>query len=126
MKRESQVLDEVERSFNEWIHPLFASVDVIDVEDPQITLGTASHGDYTYCLVRVRGKFEKLSPRQKDVAILAARGLSNKKIAEKLGIHAHTVASHIASILRKVSASSRASLKSSIWVKPSGTSMARG
>ena len=46
------------------------------------------------------------SPRQKDVAILAARGLSNKKIAEKLEIHQHTVASHIAMILKKVNAPS--------------------
>lgn len=43
----------------------------------------------------------ELSDREKDVLIALAKGMSNKEIAEKLFISAHTVMSHRKNIVRK-------------------------
>ncbi|MBA2682379.1 MAG: response regulator transcription factor [Ktedonobacteraceae bacterium] len=49
-----------------------------------------------------------LSPREVEVVRLAAQGLSNRKIAEKLVISERTVACHLASIFNKTGADNRA------------------
>jgi DNA-binding NarL/FixJ family response regulator len=49
-----------------------------------------------------------LSPREREVLDLIARGLPNKQIASRLGISTHTVKFHIGSILIKLGAASRA------------------
>lgn len=41
-----------------------------------------------------------MSPREKQVAALMARGLPNKRIASELGIAYGTVAIHVRSVLR--------------------------
>ena len=51
-----------------------------------------------------------LTPRESEIAALAARGLSNREIAEKLTISQATAARHIANIFRKLSISSRTQL----------------
>ena len=43
----------------------------------------------------------ELSDREKDILIVLAQGLTNKEIAEKLHISAHTVISHRKNIVRK-------------------------
>lgn len=43
-----------------------------------------------------------LSPRQKEVALLLADGLSNKDIAECLGMTVHTVKAHRAEVMRRM------------------------
>ena len=48
-----------------------------------------------------------LSMRERRVAVLVTRGLSNKKIAEELGISAGTVKQHVHNILRKLNAERR-------------------
>ena len=50
---------------------------------------------------------EHLTPREREVLEMMAEGLSNKEIAEQLGISAHTVKFHTSSILGKLGASSR-------------------
>jgi DNA-binding NarL/FixJ family response regulator len=49
----------------------------------------------------------QLTPREYQVAMLVARGLSNKEIAPQLGISHGTVKLHMHSILRKLRARSR-------------------
>jgi DNA-binding NarL/FixJ family response regulator len=48
------------------------------------------------------------------VAPLVARGLSNRKISEQLGITEKTAEAHVSSILRKLELTSRAQL--AVWV----------
>jgi NarL family two-component system response regulator YdfI len=51
---------------------------------------------------------EPLTPREKEVLRLLASGLGNKEIAAKLKISEHTAKFHVASILGKLGAASRA------------------
>ena len=50
---------------------------------------------------------EALTPREAEVLALMARGLGNRKIAERLDISEHTAKFHVSSILGKLGASSR-------------------
>ena len=55
-----------------------------------------------------------LSPRELEVALLVARGLTNRQIASELSISEHTVANHVAKILRKLEFDSRSQITA--WV----------
>ena len=48
-----------------------------------------------------------LSPREREVALLVARGLSNKEIARELGLSVGTVKLHVHSIFMKLGAHKR-------------------
>lgn len=50
----------------------------------------------------------RLTPRENEVLRLMAAGLVNKEIAGRLGISDHTAKFHVASVLQKLGASSRA------------------
>jgi DNA-binding NarL/FixJ family response regulator len=50
---------------------------------------------------------EPLTPRETEVLALVAEGLSNKAIAEALGISDQTVKFHVASIIGKLGAANR-------------------
>lgn len=50
----------------------------------------------------LQGKFDLLSPRERQVAALVTRGLTSKEIAEELGISARTVEVHRARILEQL------------------------
>ena len=51
-----------------------------------------------------------LSPREREVAMLVARGLANKEIARELGLSLGTVKLHVHSIFLKLGTRSRAML----------------
>ena len=57
---------------------------------------------------------EFLTPREEEVALLVARGLTNRRIARELSISEHTVANHVARILRKLGLASRSQITT--WV----------
>ncbi|MFE1169713.1 ATP-binding protein [Nocardiopsis sp. NPDC058789] len=57
-----------------------------------------------------------LTPREREIATLAERGLSNREIATRLTISQATAARHIANIFRKLSISSRTQLTG--WASP--------
>ncbi|MEV3922818.1 helix-turn-helix transcriptional regulator [Actinomadura coerulea] len=57
-----------------------------------------------------RGYGEVLSPREREVAGLAATGMSNKDIARELFVSPKTVEKHVAAALRKLGLTSRAAL----------------
>jgi DNA-binding CsgD family transcriptional regulator len=55
-----------------------------------------------------------LTHREEEIAVLVTRGLTNRQIASELVISEHTVATHIAKIMRKLGLSSRSQL--AVWV----------
>ncbi|PSL53744.1 regulatory LuxR family protein [Saccharothrix carnea] len=57
-----------------------------------------------------RGYGNALSPRERDVARLLARGRTNREIAEVLFLSPRTVEQHVARVLRKLGAASRVDL----------------
>lgn len=58
----------------------------------------------------VRTRYERLTPREREVFALVARGLLNKQIAAALGTSERTVKAHRANVMRKMALDSVASL----------------
>ena len=52
-------------------------------------------------------ELDQLSPRERDVLRLIARGYTYKEVARDLGISAKTVETHVSSVLRKLQLSTR-------------------
>jgi predicted ATPase/DNA-binding SARP family transcriptional activator/DNA-binding CsgD family transcriptional regulator len=69
---------------------------------------------------RVAEEAALLTRREEEVAALVARGLTNRHIATELSISEHTVANHVARILRKLGLDSRSQLTA--WVVEQRTS----
>jgi DNA-binding NarL/FixJ family response regulator len=55
-------------------------------------------------------RFKSLSPRQAEIAMLLADGLTNTDIAEKLSMTVHTVKAHRAELMRRMESTSFADL----------------
>ena len=55
----------------------------------------------------------RLTAREREVALLVARGLTNRQIAQQLSISEYTVANHVRKILKKLGLRSRAQISSS-------------
>jgi DNA-binding NarL/FixJ family response regulator len=71
----------------------------LTVSDPALGTETAPAGDETA---------EPLTAREREVLVLLADGLPNKAIARELGISENTAKYHVAAILAKLDAQSRA------------------
>jgi len=56
------------------------------------------------------GRAEHLTPREQEVALLVARGLTNRRIASELSISERTVENHVHKILKKLGFTSRAGI----------------
>ncbi len=61
-------------------------------------------------LSQVQARYERLSPREREIMGLIAEGVSSKKIAQMLGISPRTVDAHRARLMVKMQASSVAEL----------------
>ena len=57
---------------------------------------------------------ERLSPRQQEIALLAAEGATAIEIAQVLTISAHTVRQHLKEIYRRLEVGNRAELANSL------------
>ena len=84
----------------------------IDVAGEFDTLAGAQSADGDHPVIAIEDHEpdtfeEKLTPREIEVLELLTEGLSNKFIAERLGISDQTVKFHIASILGKLGAANR-------------------
>lgn len=53
------------------------------------------------------GSIDELTPREMDVLRLLGQGLSNRKIAARLGVNERTIKYHVSAILAKLEASNR-------------------
>ena len=60
---------------------------------------------------------ERLTAREQEVALLVARGLTNRQVAAELSISEHTAATHVRRIFKKLGLRSRAELAT--WVSSS-------
>lgn len=89
------------------------------VPDLAAAIGAAAAGfvvlrpdDADWTVLRQRAEAvqpgEKLTPRELEVLQFIAEGESNKRIAFRMGISEHTVKFHVASLLAKLNAGSRA------------------
>jgi DNA-binding CsgD family transcriptional regulator len=58
-----------------------------------------------------------LTRREKEVAVLVTRGLSNRRIAQELVLSEHTVHHHVTNILKKLNLSSRQQVASRLPVR---------
>jgi Response regulator len=61
-------------------------------------------------VTRLRGLFETLTPREREVFVLVSSGLMNKQVAAELGLAEITVKLHRGHIMRKMGAKSLADL----------------
>jgi DNA-binding CsgD family transcriptional regulator len=59
-----------------------------------------------------------LSPREREVAVLVARGLTNRQLANELVISTRTADHHVANILAKLGLDTRAQIAG--WVERIG------
>jgi DNA-binding NarL/FixJ family response regulator len=60
---------------------------------------------------------KRLTTRRRQVAKLACQGLSNRQIAEKLGVTEGTVKAHLHGIYEKLDISSRTELVNALTIK---------
>jgi DNA-binding CsgD family transcriptional regulator len=65
-------------------------------------------------VVRGEGRPSALTPQERQVAQLAATGLTNKQIAAQLFLSPRTVAAHLRNVFRKVNVTSRAGLRDAL------------
>ncbi|HEX4432890.1 MAG TPA: response regulator transcription factor [Frankiaceae bacterium] len=67
---------------------------------------------------------DQLSEREREVLLLASRGLANKQIGRSLGIAERTVKAHLGNVFRRIGVSDRTS--AALWARdnlPSGPSV---
>ena len=80
---------------------LRAVADGLVIVDDDLAEGVMPHARPRVDLI------EPLTPREQQVAQLLAGGLTNKEIAQRLGITEHTIKFHLNGILRKLGVSTR-------------------
>ncbi len=66
----------------------------------------------------VNGDQYRLTARQREVALLLTRRLTNEEIANALGLSVHTVRHHVEAVLRKLAVHSRRDVAGKILPAP--------
>ncbi|MFB7719170.1 AAA family ATPase [Nocardia sp. NPDC056100] len=61
---------------------------------------------------------DTLTPQQREIALLAASGLTNKQIAERLFLSPRTVSTHLYQLFPKLGVTSRAALRDALGPRP--------
>jgi DNA-binding CsgD family transcriptional regulator len=89
---------------------------------PLLTLAQSSFaaGRRDFDSDSLRGRFETLSPRERDIAIGVAQAMRTREIAAHLGISELSVRNRLSNIFDKVGASSRTEL--AVWMESIGLS----
>jgi DNA-binding NarL/FixJ family response regulator len=100
-----------------------------DVDEVTEAVRAARRGEPRLGVEAIRGLIEEirapspdetvaLSPREREVVALLARGKSNKAIAIRLGISERTARTHVSNILRRLGLSSRT--EAAVWAVEHG------
>ena len=98
-------IDVADPAFADWIASVLADVEGLELvgkNDEPDALVVAALGAATELEANI-----ELTARELEVLALLAEGASNKLIARRLGISAHTAKYHVASLLEKLDAVSR-------------------
>jgi FixJ family two-component response regulator len=77
---------------------------------------------------KLKTRYERLTPREREVFVLVSAGLLNKQVAAQLGAAEKTVKQHRGSIMRKIDAESVADLAimaEHLGIRPTGVSFAQ-
>jgi RNA polymerase sigma factor (sigma-70 family) len=89
----SRAVDFLEKPFDN--RQLFAAIETaFDLEERRLHRRDREQAD--------AGKLERLTPREQEVLVLAARGMHAKEIASELGISSRTVEVHKSRIMEKL------------------------
>jgi len=93
----------------EFLTKPFREEDLIGAIEQALTRDRATKAEQAG-LGELRGRFERLTPRERDVLALVVQGLLNKQIAGELGTAEQTVKTHRSRIMRKLEVGSVAEL----------------
>lgn len=110
VRNDSAALEEVAARFSEAGYMLFAA-EAAAASGNRVLAGRLiglCEGARTPALARVA--LEPLTRREREVAVLAARGLTNREIAESLVISVRTVDNHLSSTYAKLGITARGEL----------------
>ena len=78
-----------------------------DVTSDMVAAGLVQY----YATEELKPKWNSLSAREKDVAKLISRGLTNRQMAAHLSISTETINTHVQNIIRKFGVNSKAELR---------------
>ena len=81
---------------------------LVRISRTELASAIVTSGNRPAALPRIQPDSTPLTPRELEVLGMLAEGLANKNIAARLGLSEHTVKTHVASILGKLGAYSRA------------------
>lgn len=90
----------------------------------EMHLDPAAAKALTASLRAPRGALEELTPRERDVIVLVAEGVTNRQIASRLGVTERTARTHVSNILGKLGLVSRT--QAALWAVREGLVPAQG
>jgi len=89
------------------IHSIRGLIAGETVLSPQIFKLILEHAIRYPIKLAILNKTEHLTAREQEILLLAAKGMSNQEIAERLSLHTSTIKSHFVGIFSKMDAGSR-------------------
>ena len=93
----------------EFLTKPFREEELIDASQQALDRAKTAHQERAE-LVQLRHRFDKLTPRERDVLALVVTGLLNKQIATELGTAEQTIKVHRGRVMRKLDVRSVAAL----------------
>ena len=99
-----------------WIAQAPADAPWLPFQGQQVTVLPARSGDLLLLDVRRRAAVDRLSTRQRDIALRYAEGQTGPQIAAQLGLSASTVNNHLGVIFKRLGVSNKVQLLNAVRV----------